>query len=377
MNYQSDYALLQILSLIKRALYEPYIEYAVKMEPRNISLEGFATAWDIALMPDDYLVEVKLNPTKADFFDWLDNARETASRFPSRKYRLICGKASLAWLKALGRLKGLAIEANGDDNALRQLVSHEKQQNLSDTLARLGQQPSALLQRLEIQHWPEEVIATCIEAEATSLAGRDGGQALRRFLFDKIERAVPNRATLSIMELIQEAETEHIPLNCPPDTSSYGISLHAKATLVILQVCPDGIPLEVLAKSVDCNPDVLKRDLAAQIEGNVIRVENDLWSLAPRPCPFPLANQYNNLAAALRELLAYVHYHRKSDLARKQVTNVVQLAEECAPSHPALVAEVFTCLNSLLKRTGIRILSGRLPNSLLKLLGAVRGQWKS
>jgi tetratricopeptide (TPR) repeat protein len=351
MNYQTDYALFQTLRLLGRAYSEPQIEFAVKIEARSISLDG-VTAWDIALQPDDLFIEAKHNPTKADVFAWLDNVRETAVRFPLRKYRLVHSKDSLRLLHSLKRLKRLATEADRDDQTFRLLLGQERDQAMSEILTRLGREPLKLLHQLDLQHYPADLLTEIIESEARALAGESGGLDLRRLLFEKIERAVPDRATLSITKLIQEAKSEAIPLQWRSADNPPGVSPEAHAVFVILQECHHGLPIEVLTNAINRSADDLYLHLRPQIESHVIIVEDALWSLAPRSCSFATQGAPDNLAQALRALLNYIQDHRKSATARLQISNAVLLAHKCAVSHPALVAEVFRYLNPLLKRTG-------------------------
>ena len=69
------------------------------MEPRVVGSEG-ATCWDIGTNPPDTLFEVKLNPTRGDFIEWLTRVAAEAPLSPDRAFILVYSKCGGTLLTA-------------------------------------------------------------------------------------------------------------------------------------------------------------------------------------------------------------------------------------------------------------------------------------
>lgn len=124
-----------------------------------------------------------------------------------------------------------------------------------------------------------------------------------------------------------------------------------EAARFLLQVCEDGLPIEVLAEAVDVTPDVLERAFSDAHPG-VIRHADGHWRLdAFSALPEP-ADATNQLGRALEGLLAFIKRHRDDAKAEGQVRNAVRLAERCWTSRPKIVAPLFSVVDKLIKRKG-------------------------
>src|SRR5688572_14604613 len=71
LNYQVDFAILQALELISRALVNPLEEAKITMEPRIIQHRS-VTRWDVSISHPMTLTEAKLKPHRDDILEWLD-----------------------------------------------------------------------------------------------------------------------------------------------------------------------------------------------------------------------------------------------------------------------------------------------------------------
>ena len=107
------------------------------MEPRVVGSEG-ATCWDIGTNPPDTLFEVKLNPTRGDFIEWLTRVAAEAPLSPDRAFILVYSKCGGTLLTALNRVLAVAVEAAGDAGTFQQLLDWEQVHDAREILTRLG-----------------------------------------------------------------------------------------------------------------------------------------------------------------------------------------------------------------------------------------------
>ena len=140
MNYQNEYAVLTALDLISQALGAPYRQYTLRVEPREPGPSG-STEWDLGCGPPETLVEVKLNPTRAEMLDWLHRSALAAEGHAGRQFRLLYSRGGGPLLLSIRKLLRIAGEAAGDPGRFRDLVALEKVKDSGELLARLGQSP--------------------------------------------------------------------------------------------------------------------------------------------------------------------------------------------------------------------------------------------
>ncbi len=145
--------------------------------------------------------------------------------------------------------------------------------------------------------------------------------------------------------------------------------LKVESARFLLQVCRDGLPVEVLADAVDVERDALHAIFTTN-RGGVREGHDGNWlldALSALPEPDDAANLKGR---ALDALLAYLKRHRGDAQAEAQVWNAVQLAETCWNSRPKSVAPLFVIVDKLIKRKGDKRLVLRAAE--LSIAGARR-----
>jgi len=269
MNYQIDYAVYRALDMISRSLCAPHKLWTIRIEPRAVSSEVL-TRWDLAIDPPEELIEAKLNPTRQDILDWLDRVQQGRASSPERAFSLVYGKGGGLLIRLLGSLRRLAIEAGQDAQTFQQLLAREGLHDAHQILVPLGEGAHTTLQRMIFEQLPEELLAGHIQMHARMLAGEQQGKRLIDLLFHTFAEAVPQRTTFFVSDLCQDIERAGIPLHSPPDINPADLCPHAVATLLILQVCPTGVPMEVLAQAICAEPSDLEWELTSLVTAGVL-----------------------------------------------------------------------------------------------------------
>jgi tetratricopeptide (TPR) repeat protein len=350
MNYQIDYAVLKAIDLIARYLCAPHKGWAIRIEPRA-GRHAAATQWDLGIDPPGSLVEAKLNPTRADILDWLGRLALAASS-PGGQFVLVYSKGGGTLLQSLEKLIRNAREAAGDAQKFTDLLSMENIPEASLLLGKIGIAPHLALARAEIKFLPEAVLEESTQERARFLASVAGTTRLLDLLFHKFSKAVPNRVTFPVRELVDEIKGQGIPLNAPPTVDPADLPRPAAASLVMLQACPAGVPLEVMACATSHPADELREQLNALEKEEVLTARGDVWSVRPLPAKVNLEGAQDVLARALEALLGYVAAHKHESGGLGQVRNVIALGKLCVVSHPAVVQKAYKPLEKALKRKG-------------------------
>lgn len=351
MNYQIDYAVLKALELIPRSLCVPFRTWAIHVEPRAGG-PGGATQWDLAVESPRSLIEAKLNPTREDLLDWLDRAVQGATATPGPRFVLVYSKGGGVLLPSLEKLIRNAGEAAGNAQKFRDLLSMETIAEAPLLLSRMGKDPHLFLRRAALEFIPEGVLKENTEMRAGLLAGGADASRLLDFLFHKFMKAVPQRATFPVRDLVAEITTQRIPLSTPPTVDATGLPGPTAAALVMLQVCQDGLPLEVMACAVPCSEEELLAGLEALPKEEVVSVHGGVWSIRPLPGVVPILWGPDVVARALQAILDYVAVRKNDSACLGLVRNVIALAKRCISARPAVVQNIYQPFEKLLKRKG-------------------------
>jgi tetratricopeptide (TPR) repeat protein len=351
MNYQIEYGVLHALDLIAMAFCLPHKRAAISIEPREPAGSN-VTAWDLGMEPPDRLVEAKLNPSREDILDWLDRIRVGAQQPGEVEFRLVHSTGGGRLLNSLRQLLRIAKESGSDEEKFRRLIGLEEIEEAKEILSRLGPTAFELLRRIKIENLPESILEHNLQFRLRILAGESGGQRLREFLFSKLSKAAPHRVNFDIQGLISEIQQLGITLHVSPEVNVDDLPSEAVASLVILQSCPSGLSLEVLAASQKLSVADLNSRLAPLFESNLVAVENGICYKNSSPVSFTRSDWPELLSSALFVLLEEIRRRGRSRENYSRVLNAVALARKSSASHPEDVARVFMCLDKHLKDFG-------------------------
>ena len=136
-DFQVDFAISKALDAISRYLVNPLEEMTYSMEPRVVSNDGAVTLWDLTIGPPDTVTEAKLQPKKAEVLDWLDNVDAGVNQSGHREFELMYGRGAPPIIRAIERLRRLAVESMGDANEFTKRVALERNSDTDEVLARL------------------------------------------------------------------------------------------------------------------------------------------------------------------------------------------------------------------------------------------------
>ncbi|HEY0152687.1 MAG TPA: hypothetical protein VGB92_11875 [Longimicrobium sp.] len=350
MNYQMRYALVRLLDLISRALAAPLSNASVRMERRAVAGNN-VTRWDIGIETNPaLLIEVKLNPSRADVLDWLQRSAAAANQGGNRVFQLTFAEGGGPLLKAARRLISIAKEAEGDDE-FQSLVREEAINDAGEILSVLGDNPLLMLRRMIVSQVSEDSLVSDVENRARQLAGSAAGQDLVHRLFCKISDAVETRGTISVTDTILELRADKVPLQGPPVISASDLSLPIQNAVYLLQQCEFGLPLSVLAAAVRLSVSDLDAELEPLRAAKVLAQEEEIVRLQPLPSELTHPDEQALLARAVDGLVTYIISADPAE-ARGQSQQVLSLASRCLRDYPKVVASVFPRLDKALKRLG-------------------------
>lgn len=369
LNYQIDLAIELTLDYMFRSLGAPHKSWNVRIEPRIAGSDGLV-AWDFGFEPDDEWFEAKLRPTPDDFQEWLERIAATAS--PTQKFRLVYSKGAGKHFNTIDKLIRIGIEAKGNEIEFRRIIEAEGVDSSNPYLTTLGSKAHDLLARMAIEQVPEYILMLDVDRSTRRLAGPINGAVLREFLFAKFHEAIPRRLSFSVRELIDEARNRGIQFQPQGEVDTRDISSTTVATLIILQVCKEGLPTKAIAAALDRSETEIESDLEELKNSHVVTVEDSLWSMKPLPTALTASNSEDILANALSSLLEFIDNSPANSNIRPHVRNVLSLAGACRLSHPRLVAIVFTRLDKRLKQIGNKRLVWFVANMSIQAARAVR-----
>jgi tetratricopeptide (TPR) repeat protein len=351
MKYQITLAVDHTLVNISSSLFAFNKDRYLQIEPRVLA-SGIITSFDLGFYPDDLWVEAKLEPTRNDIEEWLIHVAVGGKSSPSRKFHLVYHKGAGSHLNQIRKLIRLAKEANGDAELFNALCAAESVSNEDKFLEILGQEAHDLLRRVELEQVPEYILEADVELRARLIAGESGGKRLREYLFSKLYSAAPHRSTLSIKELVSEARQLGVQFQQPSEIDTQDLSALCKASLIIMQACSAGIPLQVISSALGSSESEVALGLEELRVANVVSLDHGLWTLKPMELKITSPDAPATLSRALSTLLAFIYSSEANTNLRTYVRNVISLAKECMLSDPKLVAAVFTKLDKRLKRLG-------------------------
>jgi tetratricopeptide (TPR) repeat protein len=123
------------------------------------------------------------------------------------------------------------------------------------------------------------------------------------------------------------------------------------AALHVLQVCPAGLPIEVLCSGVRMGRDSLWKAIGAGLqpeayEAGICRLAQDL------PRKIVREDSLDLLADTLTSLLGYIGQHKSDGLGKTYAQTAMTLARACKDHRPDSVRGLFDALERILKRAG-------------------------
>jgi|HubBroStandDraft_4_1064222.scaffolds.fasta_scaffold01000_9 hypothetical protein len=349
-KYQVDYAVLQSLDLISKALSMPHIPFAIWMEPRNVE-GGTTVAWDLGTEPPAEVCEVKLSPVRHEILAWLGRVAQQAQGDATARFQLVYDRGGGQALLTLQQLIRNAIESSGDEGRFGRQIQSEGVSSADELLVALQPGALAALARTEVVHMPENVLALDLQFFARQLAGETGGRRLVELLFRRFSAALANRQRFLVQALIDEISAAGIELHAHPDISCENLDTRVREALVILQACPAGLPLQVLAQAISI-PEELLTSALGLVLGSIVFVEDGLASVRRLRASFTCSDRDRLLGRALEAILAFIDGHKQEASGKIQVRNAIALAEVCAFRSPQVTAIVFRELDKLLKDIG-------------------------
>lgn len=370
-TYQVDHAVCLLLKQIYLSLADPFTSRSITMEPRTTAPS--IGRWDIRIEPPEIVFEAKFNPKREELVEWLKLVQQSSAGGSTRKFRFVYaeerGAANL--IQTVKRVSKIATEVSGDIAEFDKLMAHEDIKGASEVLTLLGKNAVQILQHIELEQLSDYTLDEHIELRLRYLTTPGEAMPLRNHLFEKLQRAAPTRATFDVATIIGELREKGFTLNRPEHIEVQKLSLNAYAALSVLESCKTGLPTEVLASVLGLTPDTLAVELATISQASS---EDGLWSLVPLGAPLAHPHESQLRERTLRETLSYIKEHGKSPFAKRQVANVITLAEACLFTQPRLVATVFGTTDKLLKEMGKKHLVRDV--ALLSLLAAQRATTK-
>ncbi len=348
--YQIDYAVFLALEAMSQCLAIPTKQWLVRVEPRAFDLYGI-TRWDFGISPPDCLFEAKLNPTKQEILEWLDNLKSAGTAHPGRQLNLVYSKGSGPLLVAIKHLIRMAKEAYGDGGKFQALVDAEAIKDGKAILSRLGTDAFRVLERTFLIFMPEECLRAQIDIYACMLAGAQAGKRLQDYLFRKFHDGIWTRGTFAVADIIREIEHDGITLHAPPIIHDADLSSESISTIHILQSCTAPVPTQVVIEAIGQSLPSLEGHLKP-VAGSIVEISNGIISIKPLPRQLSCPNGDDVLGRALESVLGFIRQHKRQDLGKDQVWNAIELARKCLEGRPKTVAGVFSVLDKLLKARG-------------------------
>jgi tetratricopeptide (TPR) repeat protein len=252
----------------------------------------------------------------------------------------------------LRQLLRISRECGRDQEKFTSLVALEEVQESYEILNRLGPASLDSLHRMAVENLPEGILETNLQFRLRTLAGESGGQRLREFLFNKLSSAAHHRAEFDVAAIISEIHQLGITLYVSSEVSVADLAPEAVATLTVLQSCPSGVALEVLAATQRLSSAELSLHLARLVEAKLVAVENGFCRKIPSLVTFTRPDTPELLSNALSAFLEHIRRRGRTPGSYPDVLNAVALARKCSTSHPEVVARVFLSLDKHLKDLG-------------------------
>jgi tetratricopeptide (TPR) repeat protein len=350
-RYQIDFAILQSLEMISRALVNPFEQGEFSMEPRIVSGKD-VTCWDVQTSPPDTVTEAKLRPKRDEVVEWLDRVERGMTQSSERRFQLFYGRGAGPLLSAVERLCRIAIEAGGTAEQFGRLVGVETTAELDVVLDHLRTNPHCSLLRVRLVPFDPATLERDIQLYLRLLVREPHRQPLYDFLFSRFHKGIEQRLTSRVRDLVTEANTAGIEFSRPRTFEAQQLEPVVRGTIFVLQSCELGLPAEILAPGLDCTEQELNSSLAAHVAHGVLIHDDNMWAVAPFKPAFVQDNGPVLLERIVRQLLEFTKTNKKNALGWRQVPNAIALAKLCQSDYPDLVASLFWKLDKLLKRIG-------------------------
>jgi tetratricopeptide (TPR) repeat protein len=332
------------------------------MEPRVITMPVEITLWDLRISPPDTVTEAKINPRHEEVLEWLDNVEAGAKQDEQREFELMYGRGALPIIRAVERLKRIAIESEGIADEFAKRVEVERNRQIDTVLSHLKTEPHRSLLRLQLSPTDPAALIDEIKRLLRLLLLESHREPMYRLLTESLRTCMKQRTSFTLQQLIEKARRDGIEFFPPQTFEPSELDPVVADAVYILQRCENAVPAEVLADTIGITVSELQRHLEAYVKKQVLNCENGLWTVSLRRPRLRRANGTQVVEVALRRLLKYYSANKRLPQGRRQVTNAVALAKACETDAPELVASLFSVLDKALKQTGNKRLVFEVAN---------------
>ena len=366
LNFQVDFAILQVLEAISRVLTNPLVDLQISMEPRVVTGDGNVTCWDVRLSHPERVTEAKLKPKRAEIIEWLDRVKIGTKQDADREFELFYGRGATPLLGAIERLCRIAKEANGAADRFKDRLNLERNMDIEAVLGHLKTEPHESLLRVRVTPIDQQSLKRDIQLRTRFLVREPDRTRLYEILFTKFHKGIEQRATYHVRDLIEEAKEARIEFFTPPAFLPQHLAPVVSSAIYILQHCETGLPTEVLAAGINCTIREIENSLSEHVVAGGLTSDEGCWNFDPiRPLPVQ-DNDLHLIGKTLGQLLEFIGTNRRSELGWRQVPNAIALAKVCESEDSELVSALFWKLDKLLKRTGNKRLVLEVANLSLK-----------
>jgi hypothetical protein len=348
-KYQVDVTSYLALDLIARVLrVEPTARQNLVVEPRLVFEDG-VTRWDIRVTPDFETFEAKLNPSKRDINEWLERVAAGFGQAPTATFTLAYGDIPSKYLREVEALIRLSIEA-ADEAHFKELLRIERLENADEILSLLGDKAFHVAKQMKTWPLSERSLENQITSSLRYMVSPEHILALRHSLADRFLTAMKPRRHDFIPQLVQQLEGEGIVFHRPDSIHAAELPEAVKMALYVLQRCPKGLPVEILAEIAGVSP----ADFVDQVAryDYVIHESGGRWTHSPLLPNTTHPDEVRILGDTVKRLLAYIRANPESPVLSELVTNAVGLATICENLNPAAALSIFDPLDKPLKRAG-------------------------
>lgn len=350
LNFQTKYAVFAALDAIQRYLISPALNPVIQVEAR-LGQTTSATQWDLFIVDENQLAEIKLNVQRQDILDFVSRVHTATTELHSdMEFNFVYASSRTALLDSLDRMRRVANESRGNVDEFDRLLRLRDIANAQQLLGMLGDAPVKLLERINLINFTEDALHELVQAKANALAGQDG-ESLSDLLFAKLSRATASRQSFSASELIDFVAARGISLMTP----TQGIVPSAEQDLIdilgVLQTAPEGLPAEVLGQSVRQSQTEIEGNLGLLRDRNLICESAGRWGVVPS-FRGNVALRNDISVAALHAVLAWIRERRHLTISRSDIKCALTLAKTVSGHRPEDVARSFITLDKPVKRLG-------------------------
>lgn len=348
-KFQVDVTSYLALDLIARVLrVDPTARQHLVVEPRLVFEDG-VTRWDIRVTPDLEIFEAKLNPSKRDINEWLERVVDGFGQAPTATFTLAYGDIPSKYLRDIVAVIRLSLEAT-DETHFQELLRIERLEHADEISALLGDQAFRIAKRMRTWPLSERSLDNQITSSLRYMVSPEHILTLRNSLTAHFLAAMKPRRHDFIPQLVHQLEGEGIVFLRPDSIHAAELPEPVKTALFILERCPKGLPVDILAEIAGLSPD----DFIDRVTdyGHVIHESDRGWTHSPLFTKTTHPDEARILGDTVKSLLAYIKANPESPMLSDLVTNAVGLATICEKLNPAAALSIFGPLDKPLKRAG-------------------------